>query len=38
MRLGIAPEGSSPAKQHRLGLNQDAGLSRIKSEGEKLRK
>jgi hypothetical protein len=37
MRLGMAPAGSSPAEQHRLGLNRDTGLSREKSEGEKLR-
>jgi len=37
MRLGIAPQGSSPAEQHRLGLNRDTGLSRSRSEGEKLR-
>ncbi|HEV2080192.1 MAG TPA: NAD(P)H-dependent oxidoreductase [Allosphingosinicella sp.] len=37
MRLGIAPAGSSPAEQERLGLNQDTGLRRGKSEGEKLR-
>lgn len=37
MRVGRAPEGSSPAVQDDLGLNQDAVLSRHKSEGERLR-
>lgn len=37
MRFGLAPAGSSPAEQHRLGLNEDASFSRSKSEGEKLR-
>ena len=37
MRLGRAPAGSSPAAQEALGLNQDAVLSRHKSEGERLR-
>lgn len=37
MRFGVAPAGSSPAEQHRLGLSEDTGLSRSKSEGQKLR-
>ena len=37
MRLGHAPEGSSPDKQQKLGLNQDATLRPSKGEGEKLR-
>lgn len=37
MRLGMAPAGSSPAEQHRLGLSEDASLRRGKSEGENLR-
>jgi len=38
MKLGRAPEGSSPAEQHALGLNEDAGFAAMKkSEGEKLR-
>ena len=37
MRVGQAPKGSSPAVQDDLGLNQDAVLSRHKSEGERLR-
>lgn len=37
MGLGMAPSGSSPAEQERLGLNNDATLSTTKSEGEKLR-
>lgn len=37
MRTGHAPEGSSPAEQENLGLNQDARLRPQKSEGEKLR-
>ena len=37
MRTGHAPEGSSPAEQENLGLNQDATLRPHKSEGEKLR-
>ena len=32
-----APDGSSPAVQDDLGLNRDAVLSRMKSEGERLR-
>lgn len=35
--LGGAPEGSSPARQQELGLNQDVTLTPKKSEGEKLR-
>ncbi len=37
MRVGRAPEGSSPEIQAALGLNQDTVLSRKKSEGERLR-
>lgn len=37
MRVGHAPEGSSPRAQDELGLNQDTVLSRHKSEGERLR-
>ena len=37
LRLGIAPAGSSPAAQGRLGLNRDTDMRRSKSEGEKLR-
>ncbi len=37
MRLGLAPKGSSPAEQEKLGLNEDTGLRATKSEGEKLR-
>jgi hypothetical protein len=37
MRVGRAPEGSSPRTQEELGLNEDAVLSRHKSEGERLR-
>lgn len=37
MGLGRAPEGSSPAKQQELGLNQDATLLYKKGEGDKLR-
>ena len=37
MRVGRAPDGSSPRTQDALGLNQDAVLSRAKSEGERLR-
>lgn len=37
MRLGLAPRGSSPAEQEKLGLNEDTGLRATKSEGEKLR-
>jgi hypothetical protein len=35
--LGFPPEGSSPAKQEELGLNEDLTLTPKKSEGEKLR-
>jgi hypothetical protein len=35
--LGFPPEGSSPAKQEELGLNDDLTLKPKKSEGEKLR-
>lgn len=37
MRTGHPREGSSPAEQQHLGLNQDVTLSPKKSEGEKLR-
>jgi hypothetical protein len=37
MRVGIPPEGSSPAEQQRLGLNRDRTLKPSKGEGEKLR-
>lgn len=37
MRVGRAPQDSSPRTQEELGLNQDAVLSRHKSEGERLR-
>jgi multimeric flavodoxin WrbA len=37
MRSGVAPAGSSPARQHEAGLNRDATLTPSKSEGEKLR-
>ncbi len=37
MKAGMAPQGSSPAAQENLGLNQDTGLSTTMSEGEKLR-
>ncbi len=38
LRTGLAPAGSSPAKQDQLGLNKDTGFSPSrKSEGEKLR-
>lgn len=37
MSAGVPPEGSSPAAQPQLGLNQDATFSFGKSEGEKLR-
>lgn len=37
MRIGKAPDASSPRIQDELGLNQDAVLSRRKSEGERLR-
>ena len=35
--LGYPPEGSSPAKQEELGLNEDLTLRPKKGEGEKLR-
>ena len=38
MALGIPIPGSSPAIQHDLGLNRDAGLRYKKGEGAKLRK
>jgi len=37
MRLGRAPEGSSPAEQDRLGLNEDETLRPSRGEGDKLR-
>ena len=37
MSLGMAPAGSSPAEQQRLGLNEDDTWSPSKGEGEKLR-
>jgi hypothetical protein len=37
MRLARAPKDSSPRVQEELGLNEDAVLSRHKSEGERLR-
>jgi len=37
MSTGHAPDGSSPAEQERLGLNDDATLHTMRSEGEKLR-
>lgn len=37
MRMGHPVEGSSPAKQQEMGLNQDATLRPGRSEGEKLR-
>ncbi len=37
MRLGYPPADSSPARQQAAGLNRDTGLSRTKSEGDKLR-
>jgi hypothetical protein len=37
MGLGYPPEGSSPARQEELGLNEDLTLKPKKSEGEKLR-
>ncbi len=37
MAIGHAPDGSSPAKQHELGLNQDATFHPSKGEGKKLR-
>ncbi|MEO6211331.1 MAG: flavodoxin family protein [Gemmatimonadaceae bacterium] len=37
MRVGHAPEGSSPRTQEELGLNEDAVFDTRKSEGERLR-
>lgn len=37
MGLGLAPKGSSPRRQHELGLNRDATLAPRKGEGERLR-
>lgn len=37
MRIGLAPEGSSPKLQEELGMNRDVTLTPEKSEGEKLR-
>jgi hypothetical protein len=37
MKAGYAPEGSSPAIQESLKLNDDTGLSPTEAEGEKLR-
>jgi hypothetical protein len=37
MKAGYAPDGSSPAIQESLTLNDDTGLSPTKAEGEKLR-
>jgi len=38
MRLGIAPRGSSPREQERLGLTDDARLRPKQPEGERLRR
>lgn len=38
MKIGLAPRGSSPVEQDRLGLNEDTGFSATDSEGEKLRR
>jgi hypothetical protein len=38
MRLGMPPEGSSPARQQREGLNDDETLHPARSEGERLRR
>jgi hypothetical protein len=35
--MGHAPDGSSPAEQERLSLNDDATLLTLKSEGARLR-
>jgi len=35
--LGVPPDGSSPARQDRLGINRDATLRPKQGEGEKLR-
>src|SRR5258706_10471042 len=37
LRFGKPPEGSSPAKQEEMGLNEDTTRSPRKGEGEKLR-
>ncbi len=37
MRAGVPPEDSSPARQRKLGLNDDTVLNPGKSEGERLR-
>ncbi len=37
MRTGFPPEGSSPAEQQKLGLNQDALLRPGQGEGKRLR-
>jgi hypothetical protein len=37
LRVGLPPEGSSPAEQQRLGLNRDRTLKPREGEGEKLR-
>ena len=37
MRVGVPPEGSSPAAQQELNLNRDRTLNPLKSEGKKLR-
>ena len=37
MSMGYSPDGSSPAEQERLGLNDDATLRTTRSDGEKLR-
>ncbi len=37
MRVGLPPEGSSPAEQQELNLNRDRTLNPLKGEGEKLR-
>ena len=38
MKLGMAPAGSSPARQEALGLNRDRRFDPSESEGEKLRR
>jgi hypothetical protein len=38
MRLGAPPPDSSPARQQRQGLNEDARLDPARSEGERLRR
>lgn len=37
LRFGMAPKGSSPWKQRKSGINDDATLHPKKGEGEKLR-